>query len=155
MIHVPMAHCSWSTSTIGTLIAKTLWWSHLSAGRSLWAPYTTYYLSVLLFANFTSLIHWLQVANYRISCNTNHQREWPHDDMEQVADIPIMDSTAVTLHGRLLVIGGSDSKPSTAIHMYQPTNKSWQVISHMKTPGSSCPPQQPTDDSGRSKYCEL
>ena len=58
----------------------------------------------------------------------------------RVADLPVKASTAVTLHGQLLVIGGRESKvkPSTAVHMYQPTTNSWEVISHMTTPRSRC-----------------
>ena len=45
----------------------------------------------------------------------------------------------MTLHGRLLTIGGVDSyKLSTAVHMYQPTTDSWEVISHMTTPRYDC-----------------
>ena len=46
----------------------------------------------------------------------------------------------MSLHGRLLAIGGRDSerKPSTAVHMYQPTTNSWEVISHMTTPRADC-----------------
>ena len=49
----------------------------------------------------------------------------------RVADLPVELSTAVSLHGRLLAIGGEDSeyKPTTAVHMHQPTTKSWEVIS--------------------------
>ena len=58
----------------------------------------------------------------------------------RVADLPVYSSTAVSLHGRLLAIGGEDSKgePTTAVHMYQPTTNSWEVISHMTTPRSVC-----------------
>jgi hypothetical protein len=58
----------------------------------------------------------------------------------RVADLPVIRSTAVSLHGRLLAIGGDDSenKPTTAVHMYQPTTNSWEVISHMTTPRSRC-----------------
>ena len=59
----------------------------------------------------------------------------------RVADLPVTFSTAVTLHGRLLAIGGWDStedKPSTAVHMYQPTTNSWELISHMTTPRVAC-----------------
>ena len=54
----------------------------------------------------------------------------------RVADLPVNRSTAVSLHGRLLVIGGQDSedKSTTAVYMYQPTTNSWEVISHMTTP---------------------
>ena len=58
----------------------------------------------------------------------------------RVADLPVNHSTAVGLYGRLLAIGGEDSedKPTTAVHMYQPTTNSWDVISHMTTPRSQC-----------------
>ena len=58
----------------------------------------------------------------------------------RVADLPVDTSTAVSLHGRLLAIGGENSngEPTTAVHMYQPTTNSWEVISHMTTPRSQC-----------------
>ena len=58
----------------------------------------------------------------------------------RVADLPVNCSTAVSLHGRLLAIGGEDSedKPTTAVHMYQPTTNSWEVISYMTTPRYDC-----------------
>ena len=59
----------------------------------------------------------------------------------RVADLPIKLSTAVTLHGQLLAIGGWDStkdKSTPTIHMYQPSTNSWEVFSHMITPRSTC-----------------
>ena len=58
----------------------------------------------------------------------------------RVADLPVVLSTGVTLHGQLLAIGGSnsDNKPTTAVHMYQPTDNSWKVISHMTSPRYWC-----------------
>ena len=58
----------------------------------------------------------------------------------RVADLPVKLSTAVSLHDRLLAIGGRDSKdePTTAVRMYQPTTNSWEVLSHMTTPRSDC-----------------
>jgi N-acetylneuraminic acid mutarotase len=58
----------------------------------------------------------------------------------RVADLPVKRSTAVSLHGQLLTIGGRDSedKPTTAVHMYQPTTNSWEIIKHMTTPRSQC-----------------
>ena len=42
--------------------------------------------------------------------------------------------------GLLLAIGGEDTneEPTTAIHMYNPTTNSWEVISHMRTPRREC-----------------
>ena len=59
----------------------------------------------------------------------------------RVADLPVTVSTAVTIYGRLLAIGGLDSKsklPTTAVHMYQPTTNTWEVISHITTPRADC-----------------
>ena len=44
------------------------------------------------------------------------------------------------LHERLLAVGGYDSdvKQTTAIHMYNTTTNSWEVISHMTTPRRQC-----------------
>ena len=49
-------------------------------------------------------------------------------------------STCVSLHGRLLAIGGSDSKnkPTSAVHMYNPITNSWEIISDTLTARSQC-----------------
>ena len=58
----------------------------------------------------------------------------------QLADTPVILSTCASLHGRLLAVGGKDSddKKTTAIHMYNTTTNTWEVISHMTTPRSQC-----------------
>ena len=52
----------------------------------------------------------------------------------KVANLPVTQSTCVTLHGRLLAIGGCDSKytPTSDVHIYHPTSNTWEVISKMK-----------------------
>ena len=59
---------------------------------------------------------------------------------QQLADTPLTLSTCASLHGQLLAVGGTDSdeKQTTAIHMYNMTTYSWEVISHMATPRSQC-----------------
>ena len=51
----------------------------------------------------------------------------------KVADLPVTQSTCVTLHGRLLAIGGCDSKytPTSDVRIYHPTSNTWEVISKM------------------------
>ena len=58
----------------------------------------------------------------------------------QLADTPVILSTCASLHGRLLAVGGEDLRCEkvTAIHMYNTTTNSWEVISHMATPRSQC-----------------
>ena len=62
------------------------------------------------------------------------------DMWKRVAAPRVKNTTCVSIHGRLLTIGGVDSnrKPTTAIHMYNPTTDSWEVISHMATPRYMC-----------------
>ena len=58
----------------------------------------------------------------------------------QLADTPVTLSTCASLQGRLLAVGGRDSrgKITTAIHMYNTTTNSWKVISHMATSREIC-----------------
>ena len=58
----------------------------------------------------------------------------------KVAAPPVKRTTSVSIHGRLLAIGGKDSneEPTSAIHMYSPTTDSWEVISYMGTPRWLC-----------------
>jgi len=58
----------------------------------------------------------------------------------QLADTPVTLPTCASLNGELLAVGGEDSdrNESTAIHMYNTTTKSWEIISHMATPRSQC-----------------
>ena len=58
----------------------------------------------------------------------------------KIADLPLKLSASITLQDQLLAIGGvdADGKPSTAVHVYDPTTNSWEIISHMTTPRSKC-----------------
>ena len=58
----------------------------------------------------------------------------------KVAAPPVTGTTCVSIHDRLLAVGGngSDEEPTTAVHMYTPTTDSWAIISHMETPRYSC-----------------
>ena len=57
-----------------------------------------------------------------------------------VTDLPVRQSTLVSINNRLLAIGGRDSdiKPTTAVHLYDPVNNSWQTISHLSTAREWC-----------------
>jgi N-acetylneuraminic acid mutarotase len=59
---------------------------------------------------------------------------------KEVAAPPVERSTCVSLRSRLLAIGGcgSNNKPTSAIHMYDSTTDSWEVISHMGTLRYNC-----------------
>ena len=59
----------------------------------------------------------------------------------QLAGTPYTLSRCVSLQGQLLSVGGRDSdikREVTAVHMYNTTTNSWEVISHMAIPRSRC-----------------
>ena len=83
--------------------------------------------------SLTSLLGSTSLGKRLVSTLTRSSKGSPWN---RVADLPVARSTAVSLHGRLLAIGGENSEdvPITAVHMYQPTTNSWKLISHMTTP---------------------
>ena len=52
-----------------------------------------------------------------------------------VADAPAYYSTCAAVNGELLAVGGCDKdyKATAAIHKYNPTTNSWDLISNMPT----------------------
>ena len=54
--------------------------------------------------------------------------------------LPILFSACVSVHGKLLAVGGVDAyhKFTATIHMYNPSAKCWEVIGHMSTPRHDC-----------------
>ena len=64
----------------------------------------------------------------------------PHSDRaskicswERRADLPVTESTSLSFHHKLLTVGGRDSndKPTTAIHLYDPSSDCWKMTSSM------------------------
>ena len=98
---------------------------------------------------FTKLVFMCSVTSLLLSCSSKSlgirflntlSRSNITTVWNKIADIPVTDSTCVSLCGKLLVIGGQDSedKPISAVHMYDSTTNSWEVISHMPTPRYWC-----------------
>jgi N-acetylneuraminic acid mutarotase len=58
----------------------------------------------------------------------------------RVADAPAYLSTCAAVNGELLAVGGcdKDDKPSSAIHKYNPTTNSWDLINYMPTARYDC-----------------
>ena len=67
-------------------------------------------------------------------------RSSSYDIWTRVADLPVSQSTAVSLRDQLIAVGGRDStdQPTSAIHRYDSSTNSWEVISHMATARSKC-----------------
>ena len=82
-------------------------------------------LSVLT-SSITDLLHQQQET-------ANQPTVW-----RRAADAPYYGSTAVSVGGQLLAIGGQDEarKKTSAIVAYDPTSDSWQDMGHMTTPRS-------------------
>ena len=80
-------------------------------------------LSVLT-SSITDLLHQQQET-------ANQPAVW-----RRAADAPYYGSTAVSVGGQLLAIGGEDEarKDTSAIVAYDPTSDSWQDMGHMTTP---------------------
>ena len=59
---------------------------------------------------------------------------------KEAATPPVTNTACVTIHGRLVAIGGKDSdeNPTTYVHMYNSTTNSWQLINDMATPRRDC-----------------
>ena len=60
----------------------------------------------------------------------------------QVANLPVIHSTCVSMDGRLLAIGGIEiaEEPTctTAVYMYISSSNTWEIVSHMQVARSHC-----------------
>ena len=61
---------------------------------------------------------------------------------ERVTDLPVTGPTCVVLHGELILIGGEEyhgkCRRTAAIHKYNQTTASWEVINEMPTSRNQC-----------------
>ena len=62
------------------------------------------------------------------------------DSWIRMADLPVSRSTAVSLYGQLIAVGGkgSDHQCSSAIHQYCPSTNTWEIISRISMPRADC-----------------
>ena len=62
------------------------------------------------------------------------------DIWTRITELPVARSTAVSLDGQLIAVGGMDphGRRTADIHRYDPSSNSWEVISHMATPRTRC-----------------
>ena len=73
---------------------------------------------------------WQRVADTLKSSSSSSSSIW-----HRVADTPAYRSTCAAVNGELLAVGGrdEDDKPSSAIHKYNLTTNSWDLINNMPT----------------------
>ena len=76
-----------------------------------------------------------QAAASGLQSSTNSHKVW-----QEAAPLPAYWSSLVTLHGRLLAVGGCDSdlNPTSTVYQYDTATNSWKVISHMSTKRYLC-----------------
>ena len=122
-------HCT----TVEVLSTKTLQWStaaDLPQCQSE-APAAVCSDHVYILGNSANSMYTCSVLALIQSC----QSRW-----KKVAAPPVKNTTCVSIHGRLLAIGGEDSggKLTSAVYIYNLTTNSWEVISHMGTPRQCC-----------------
>ena len=61
-----------------------------------------------------------------------------------IFDVPVTQATCVSLCNQLLAVGGSEKnryskdEPITAIHWFNPSTDSWEVIGHMNMGRCNC-----------------
>ncbi len=74
--------------------------------------------------------HMIVTGGWGILPNTNQI-------LRMVADLPVTESTAVSLYDQLLAIGGRDCEfvSTSAVYKYSFVSNLWDVVSHMFTPG--------------------
>ena len=68
-------------------------------------------------------------------CEASSNSVW-----QKIADIPVYKSTCAAINGELIAVGGLDAKFNTtlAVHKYNPTTDSWDIISNMPTARYRC-----------------
>ena len=57
----------------------------------------------------------------------------------RIADVPVYFSTCAAVNGELVAVGGlTDAEDTVAVHKYNPTTDSWEIISNMPTARHLC-----------------
>ena len=67
--------------------------------------------------------------------------ERPCDSVwHRITDVPVRQSTCAAVNGELVAVGGADAvgKSTAAVHKYNPTTDSWDIISNMPIARSYC-----------------
>jgi len=129
-----------SLSTVEVMDTETLHWT---TTQSLPHPFTEAWLTVCGDKVYMlgGVIH-NTPSKSALTCSLNdlYDRSGKWDT---IPITPVYNATCATVDGQLLAVGGRQSseegmKNSSAIYAYNPTEKSWSIKCHMKTPRSFC-----------------
>ena len=131
-----------SASTVEVMDTEMLQWSTAAdLPQSLYADPGAVcgdHLYILSLSHGSNSMYTCSVSALLQSCKSRpmaRARVW-----KRVTAPPVARTTCVSIHGRLLAIGGLDSsnRLTTAVYMYDSTTDSWEVIGHMATPRCYC-----------------
>ena len=121
--------------TVEVMDTKTLVWSTLASLPHPFASGMTcgdqlYMLGELDDKVITKSVLTCSLTELLQSSSSSSPSVW-----HRVADAPAYCSTCAAVNGELLAVGGCDKdfKPTSAIHQYNPTTNSWDLISNMPT----------------------
>ena len=127
-----------SVATVEVMDTKTLSWSTVA---SLPHPYTGASIAIsgddlLMLGGFdnkgeTKSAHTCSLTELLQSSSTGASLSVWH----RVTDMPVYQSTCASLNGEILAVGGceKEGKASGAVHKYNPTTNSWDLICRMPT----------------------
>ena len=93
---------------------------------------------------YTKSVYTCSVSALLQSCDKSSQEAKVLVDKantwSRVADLPVIQPTCVSIHDRLLAIGGKieSEKAKTAVYIYSSTTNSWETISHMTISRYDC-----------------
>ena len=64
----------------------------------------------------------------------------PDSVWHRIADTPTCKSTCAAVNGELVIVGGMDAefKSTSAVHLYNPTTNTWDIIGNMITARYGC-----------------
>ena len=105
-------------------------------GRSCRSVYKCSVSNLLEFHDSSSSCLTDELPSPHLTASSTQDSVW-----NRIAEVPLHYTTSVSLHSRLVVIGGINSvtrTSTTAIHMYNSATDSWEVIGHMSIARSSC-----------------
>ena len=129
-----------SLSTVEVMDTETLHWTKT---KSLPHPFIDAWLTVcgdkvyMLGGNIRK-----SPSKSAVTCSLNDLRD-RSGKWDTMPFVPVYNATCATVDGQLLAVGGKqsldeDTKNSSAIYAYNPTENSWSIKCHMKTARSFC-----------------
>ena len=112
-----VAHCCRS------VMIRCTWWVHMAKKA---VP-----------SNQCTHVHWMPSSRLVDQSFGAHPASSPSSSevwRRETDNIPVVHSSFVSLHGRLLAVGGKDLACKRTLAIHDPSSISWAVISHMEIP---------------------